>query len=467
MSEKFLMIFWMIIFLLFFGTASHSFCQSNEYFFSNFSSGIGARALGMGKAYLAVSDDSSAPSWNPAGLASLSRAEFSISFSYNNLKTNIHDYSYSSPQTGYTINYRVSEINSRSIGKYFDFLSFAFPFNIRGKNIVAQISYQRKIPFSMTDEYDYKLEYQSRYQFDYDYRYKAEGSGGFDIISISAASEIVSGLRLGVSINRWFNGYSLPIEEVYLYSLANYYGLTEDWVDRATDSLEFEISGYNISVGLLYKIFDRVDLGLVYKSPFQGDIDYSNKADYWDGYTESHQSSTYSSEGMIVFPSSFGAGIAFRASDDLLVSFGYTKTFWSKGKIKDYARVNSDGGIPSSEDFLYPTMKIPDIYEQLNTQQYSLGGEYIIKKELITVPLRAGIFYDFQYSLDIENNQKKYWGISIGSGVRWKNLSLDLAMVNYFGKYKYAHDLDQIYSGETRNITSYFLIFHSSLSYKF
>lgn len=205
------MIFWVIISLLSLGTANPSYCQSNELFFSNFSSGIGARALGMGKVYLAVSDDSSASSWNPAGLASLSRAELSISFSYNNLKTNIPDYAYSTAETGYTIDYKVSEINSRSLGKYFDFLSFTFPFNIRGKNIVAQISYQRKIPFSITDEYDYKFKYQSIYQFDYDYRYKAEGSGGFDIISISAASEIVSELRLGVSINRWFNGYSLPM----------------------------------------------------------------------------------------------------------------------------------------------------------------------------------------------------------------------------------------------------------------
>jgi long-subunit fatty acid transport protein len=421
----------------------------------------------MGKAYLAVSDDSSASSWNPAGLAALSRAEFSISFSYNNLKTNIPDYAYSRPETGYNIYYRVSEVNSRSFGTYFDFLSFAFPFHIAGKNIVAQISYQRKISFSVTDEYDYKFEYQSRYQYDYDYRYRAEGSGGFDIISISAASEILRGLQFGVSINRWFNGYTMPTEEVYLYSLANYYGLTEDWEDRATDSLEFEISGYNISVGLLYKISDRVNVGLVYKSPFQGDIDYSNKADYWDGYNDSHQSGTYSSEGKIIFPSSFGAGIAFHVSDDLLVSFDYMKTFWSKGKIKDYARANSAGGVPSSEEFLYPTMKIPDLYEQMNTRQYRLGGEYLIKKELITIPLRAGISYDFQYSLDTENIQKKCLGISIGSGVRWKNLSLDLAMVNYFGKYKYAHDLDEIYYGEIKNATSYFLILHSSLSYKF
>jgi len=467
MREKFLMTFWAIISLLFLGTASQGYCQSNEYFFSNFSSGIGARALGMGKAYLAVSDDSSASSWNPAGLASLSSAEFSISFSYNNLKTNIPDYSYSTAENGYTINYRVSEIDSRSIGKYFDFLSFAFPFRVGGKNIAAQISYQRKISFSITDEYDYKFEYQSRYQYDYDYRYRAEGSGGFDIISISLASEIIRGFQLGVSINRWFNGYTMPTEEIYLYSLANYYGLTADWEERATDSLEFKISGYNISVGLLYKILDRVNVGFVYKSPFQGDIDYSNKADYWDGYTESHQSGTYSSKGKIIFPSSFGAGIAFQVSDDLLVSFDYMKTFWSKGKIKDYARANSAGGVPSSEDFLYPTMKISDLYEQMNTRQYRLGGEYMIKKELITVPLRAGIFYDFQYSLDIENTQKKYWGISIGSGICWKNLSLNLAMVNYFGKYKYAHDLDEIYSGETKNATSYFLILHSSLSYKF
>ena len=40
--------------------------------------GSGARAAGMGNAFIAVSDDGTAASWNPAGLAQLREAEFSL-----------------------------------------------------------------------------------------------------------------------------------------------------------------------------------------------------------------------------------------------------------------------------------------------------------------------------------------------------------------------------------------------------
>lgn len=41
--------------------------------------GIGARAVGMGESFVAVANDPSAVYWNPAGLASLQRREFSVS----------------------------------------------------------------------------------------------------------------------------------------------------------------------------------------------------------------------------------------------------------------------------------------------------------------------------------------------------------------------------------------------------
>ena len=40
--------------------------------------GSGARAVGMGGAFIAVADDATAASWNPAGLVQLERPELSI-----------------------------------------------------------------------------------------------------------------------------------------------------------------------------------------------------------------------------------------------------------------------------------------------------------------------------------------------------------------------------------------------------
>ena len=46
--------------------------------------GSGARATGMGGAFIAVADDATAASWNPAGLVQLEKPEFSLVYSYQN-----------------------------------------------------------------------------------------------------------------------------------------------------------------------------------------------------------------------------------------------------------------------------------------------------------------------------------------------------------------------------------------------
>ena len=44
--------------------------------------GSGARAVGMGGAFIAVADDATAASWNPAGLTQLKKPEISFAYSY-------------------------------------------------------------------------------------------------------------------------------------------------------------------------------------------------------------------------------------------------------------------------------------------------------------------------------------------------------------------------------------------------
>ncbi len=441
--------------------------QSHEYFFSHFSSGLGARALGMGKAYLAVSDDSTASSWNPAGLAALSRPEFSISFSYFNSTNRIPDYIYTDIRLGNPISYEVFNTNSESYGQYFDYLSFAFPFRIFGGDVVTQLSYQRKIPFSLTQKYEYKFEYQSLYRYDFDYYIKAAGEGGFDAISITAATEILKNLRLGVTLERWFNGYSFPLEELYAYSVENYYGLTDDWDELTNDTLQFDISGYSFSVGVLYRISDKISLGIVYKSSFHGNLDYSNEVEFNNSYDGASLSGSFSGTGEICLPASFGGGIALNVTENLLVSFDYMRTLWSKGKVKDYTRANSEGDVPEIEEFLYPTMKLPDLYEQMDTQHFAGGVEYWAKIKKFSFPLRAGIFYDLQYSLDNENLQKEYLGMTLGSGFRWKNLNLDIATVHYSSKFKYLHDYVEVIFDNIGEARTTMMLLHATLTYKF
>ena len=114
--------------------------------------GSGARALGMGGAFIAVADDSTAASWNPAGLIQLERPEMSIVGQgfYRREEYSSDDH----PETDDTGN--VNDLN-------LNYLSATYPFHFY-KNIVVSVNYQRL--------YDFKRNF--KYRFDM-------SSGGLDV----------------------------------------------------------------------------------------------------------------------------------------------------------------------------------------------------------------------------------------------------------------------------------------------
>ena len=59
--------------------------------------GSGARAFGMGGAFIAVADDATAASWNPAGLSQLEKPELSGVFATNDLETREPSLTFTSP----------------------------------------------------------------------------------------------------------------------------------------------------------------------------------------------------------------------------------------------------------------------------------------------------------------------------------------------------------------------------------
>lgn len=93
--------------------------------------GSGARALGMGGAFIAIADDATAASWNPAGLIQLDFPEISFvadafhRITDNTLWTEPQD---SGPQT-------VSNLD-------INYLSFVYPFNYWGRNMTLSLNYQ-------------------------------------------------------------------------------------------------------------------------------------------------------------------------------------------------------------------------------------------------------------------------------------------------------------------------------------
>src|SRR5262245_14680828 len=102
---------------------------------ANVVQGSGARALGMGGAFLARADDATAASWNPAGLSYLRLPEVSFVYSGGNLTSN----ETAASGDGLKKDHRDSHTP--------EFLAATYPFQIGPISGSAQLSFQRLIPF--------------------------------------------------------------------------------------------------------------------------------------------------------------------------------------------------------------------------------------------------------------------------------------------------------------------------------
>src|SRR6266516_2522165 len=98
--------------------------------------GSGARAFGMGGAFLARADDATAASWNPAGLSYLRVPEVSLAGASTLYKTE------KGTEPGLD--------TDRFEGKSIDFAALTWPLRFHGLSGAIQASFQRAVPFGGT-----------------------------------------------------------------------------------------------------------------------------------------------------------------------------------------------------------------------------------------------------------------------------------------------------------------------------
>lgn len=82
------------------GTMSTAFAESAGQAGAYLKMGVGARALGMGSAFTALADDSTAAFWNPAGLAKLKKAEGSFMHADLSMDREYNFFNYAHPLKG-------------------------------------------------------------------------------------------------------------------------------------------------------------------------------------------------------------------------------------------------------------------------------------------------------------------------------------------------------------------------------
>jgi hypothetical protein len=370
--------------------------------FTSLSLGSGARAFGMGGAFLARADDATAASWNPAGLSYLRRPELSIV----GARTSFARGAFGDPA------------DDRLSGYTPDFLAVTYP--LQSGSI--QLSYQRVFSFRGTREIDRT-----------DRTFRTEGRGGFDVIAIGSGWRVGRTLRIGGTVNGWFNGYSQR-------------RLRETSTAETELDIDYDLkSGINFNLGAIWTPVENLNIGVVGKTPFTAIMNLRRFRR--DSYTsgEVTVNGAQRSDVLLDLPGAVGVGLSWRPTSPLTFSADYTRTFWSEGRIRNFFIVNAtppDGERPPPIEFRelpYPTIEDAD---QTDTEQIRLGLEVVAIAGRVRVPIRAGLFWDRQYfrADSPTGAPPRFEGYSVGTGVSIGPVLLDVAYVRERGRFLTAED---------------------------
>jgi long-subunit fatty acid transport protein len=399
--------------------------------------GVGARAMGMGGAFVAVADDATAASWNPAGLAFLIRPEVSLVADWTTSALATSDFVDTTPNPDAPGQTRRVPGTDEGKGSGLSFLSVAYPLKTLGRRVTLQLSYQRQVrPLSADlfsrDETGAVPAQDAPFipDFSTERRTHVASGGGVDNLSFGFGAALSETVFVGATVNYWFG--SPTAERRTATRVASLPGRGDpqvftDLVETTTETQR--ISSLSANLGLLYRPVSWLTLGAVYRSgwvgranasyatartgidtvlytPPGGEAEYRTQRVDWAGQTEA--------SGSLAWPASYGFGAAFRPMSTLVLSLDFTRQEWSHSSI-DLPRVNlacvNDGvtqtcrpnGTPGFYDpavgageyvthVQYPTQLDAANLAQRDQNSFRAGAEWVLFLGRVTLPVRAGVY---------------------------------------------------------------------------
>ena len=151
--------------------------------------GSGARAVGMGGAFIGVADDATAASWNPAGLIQLERPEVSAVYSF-----------FQREQTYNSAKFPEMDGTNRMDANGLNYASAAYPFVLLQRNMIVSLNYQRL--YEMNKDVNFNKFADAGFG---DRKTTFEQKGYLYAISPALAVQITPAISLGATLNFWDN----------------------------------------------------------------------------------------------------------------------------------------------------------------------------------------------------------------------------------------------------------------------
>lgn len=390
--------------------------------------GSGARATGMGRAFIGVADDATAASWNPGGLIQLERPEISAVGAYT---TRTEEWWPTQPDDPYG--------DVKFTNDYWDlnYASAAYPFEVLSRNLVISMNLQRL--------YDFRGGFDIPIQDEIVDRMEYKQVGGMYAMSPCVAFQAIPQLSVGATVNFWDSdiveaGWKTNMHQS---GTGTIYGFP--YVMDYRETQEYDISGQNFHVGLMYEPISWLKVGAVVKTPLDADMEYTR-------YTRTYEALTTLGESLetvesvhenreLHMPWCYGLGVSGRIGDAWTVDADVYRTEWSGFEMVDGegTEISPVTGLESSESDVDAATSV------------RVGTEYLFILKSLTIPARCGVFYDPEPS---DHNPLDSYGFSLGSGIAVGPVVFDAAY-----EYKWLHDDSIGAEAETQKILAS-CIFH-------
>jgi hypothetical protein len=403
--------------------------------------GGGARSMGMGHAFLGVSDDVSAVSWNPAGLYRKDTPfeQPVMGLEYNSYK-GVGDYR--------LLGFQGNQVFDEE-GKFngWSMVSFLAPVRIKGHPFVFSGSYHR-----LDDEfwntgftYDTAIYYtvsdeEAGTPRPFSSSMSATYHSGVDALAVGFGTRLYENLSFGLTFNRYAGN---SVSNRTFRRIQD--GLSPvEWapqrIVRTNDSTlldSAEYSGVYFKAGFYYAA-SKLSAGLVISTPHKlvQTVDRKEiKNQYTNGRLDPYEGTLtlYHDDNLVEVeqPLVIGGGIGYRVMPNLLWALDLEYRGYSGKEIRqrDSLQLN-----PGGKDIEYfRTFET----NWNNVLAVRTGAEYIWttgKAIVPTVPIRAGFGYvqvpdaNVDASLSTSTAAKTDW--SIGSGIHWQQIYLDFAYLH-------------------------------------
>lgn len=329
-----------------------------------------ARAMALGNAYSVIGNDYSAVLFNPATLGLTEGTEFSGSINYDfyantsNFIGNESKYVNNTTtfsQFGIVVQLRADTLNSfalaigythtkdfnraREFSGYNSDNSLIEDYTANDVDISRQLGLSYPINDRTTNNYlhDGTIFNGNLEQSGFDLE-----SGGLNVWSFGLSYEFANNIFLGASANYSVGSY-LGDSEFYETDINNVYTLQSDPSDINTigftelkkrETREWAINGYDFRIGILYKLWNFIGIGVSFKTPTHYNIienySYSVESNFAEGYTRNYDKEVLEKNYKISTP--------FELTVGAMVNL-WIVTAAVEGTYTDYSQIEYEGGL--------------------------------------------------------------------------------------------------------------------------